>query len=142
MPKIVWSKRYKINVDKLDDQHRHMAELVNVMNDKIEALDDRDAIVKGFKHLIKYTKGHFVTEETLMKKHGFPDRKKHRKEHKELVNLLLDIERQFRGKSKSFSNFDYDLAKDWLVIYTDWFAVHLVHSDKALGSFLIKKGIK
>ncbi len=77
-----------------------------------------------------------------MKEHGYPRYKKHKKEHKHLINLLRDIERQFRRESRSFSDFDYELAKDWLVIHTDWFAVHLSHSDKELGSFLHKKGIK
>ena len=35
MPKIVWSKRYSVNVKKLDNQHRHIAELVNAVNDRM-----------------------------------------------------------------------------------------------------------
>ena len=141
MPKIVWSKRYRVNVKKLDNQHQHIAELVNAINDRIKARDDSKGIVTGFTELIDFTKNHFETEETLMKKTDFPDRKKHRKEHKELVNLLSDVRKQFKREAKSFGDFDYDVAKDWLAIHADWFSVHLVHSDRDFGAFLNKKGI-
>jgi len=142
MPNIVWSERYSVKVKKLDKQHMRMAELINTINSSINSKEHRDKVIEGFKELIKYTGDHFSAEEALMKKHGYPNYKKHKKEHKNLINLLNDIERQFKRESKSFSNFDYDLAKDWLVIHTDWFAVHLSHSDKDLGYFLYDKGIK
>ena len=142
MPNIVWNERYSVKVKKLDKQHMRMAELVNTTNDRINSKADRDSVIEGFKELIKYTGDHFSAEEALMKKHGYPGYKKHKKEHKDLINLLRDIDRQFKRESESFSNFDYDLAKDWLVIHTDWFAVHLSQSDTDLGSFLHKKGVK
>lgn len=142
MRNIVWSERYSVKVKKLDKQHIRMAELVNTINDNINSQEDRDRVIESFTELIKYTRDHFSAEETLMKKHGYPSYEKHKKEHENLTNLLRDIERKFQRESKSFSNFDYDLAKDWLVIHTDWFTVHLSHSDKDLGSFLHKKGIK
>jgi hemerythrin len=142
MPNIVWSERYSVKVKKLDKQHMRMAELVNTLNDSINSQENRNSVIEGFTELIKYTGDHFSAEEALMKEHGYPSYKKHKKEHKNLINLLRDIRRQFKKESKSFSDFDYDLAKDWLVIHADWFAVHLSHSDKELGSFLHKKGIK
>jgi hemerythrin len=141
MPKIVWGKRYSINVKELDEQHRRIAELVNSMNDRIKAHDDSEGLLEGFAELIKFTKGHFAAEEALMKELGYPDFKKHKKEHKELINLLLDIKKRFRRETKSFADFDYDVAKDWLVIHGDWFSVHIIHSDKSFGTFLNKKGI-
>jgi len=142
MSRIVWGKRYSVKVANLDDQHRRMAELVNEMNDAINENGEREKILEGFKTLIEYTGGHFAAEEALMKKHDYPDLKKHKKEHKDLINLLREIKKQFERESKSFSDFDYDLAKDWLVIHSDWLTVHLTHSDKDLGSFLNAKGIK
>jgi len=141
MPKIVWSKRYRVNVKKLDKQHLHIAELVNAVNDKIKARADSKEIVTGFTELIDFTKSHFETEEALMKKLDYPDRKRHRKEHKELVNLLSDVRKQFKREAKALGDFDYDVAKDWLAIHSDWFSVHLVHSDKDFGAFLNTKGI-
>lgn len=141
MPKIVWSKRYSVNVKKLDNQHRHIADLVNGINDRIKAREDSKGIVSGFTELIEFTKDHFDTEEALMKKMDFPEAKKHKKEHKELVNLLRDVRKQFKREAKSLGDFDYDVARDWLAIHTDWFSVHLAHSDKDFGAFLNKKGI-
>ena len=142
MPKIVWSKRYRVNVTKLDNQHRRIADLINGINDRIQAREDSEGIVGGFTELIDFTKDHFATEEALMKKLGYPDLKKHRKEHKELVNLLRDVRKQFKREAKSLGDFDYDVAKHWLTIHADWFSVHLVHSDKDFGAFLNKKGIE
>lgn len=141
MPKIVWSKRYSVNVKDLDDQHRRIAELVNGVNDRIKSREESKGIVTGFTELIDFTKAHFEAEEALMKKTDFPDRKKHRREHKELVNLLRDVRKQFKREAKSLGDFDYDVAKDWLAIHQDWFSVHLAHSDKDFGAFLNKKGI-
>jgi hemerythrin len=141
MPKLVWNKRYSVNVKKLDKQHRHIAELVNGINDRIKARDESKEIVEGFTELIELTKGHFETEEALMKKMGFSDYKRHRKEHKELVNLLRDVRKQFRREAETLGDFDYDVAKDWLAIHADWFSVHLAHSDRSFGTFLNEKGI-
>jgi hemerythrin len=76
-----------------------------------------------------------------MKKLDYPGRKKHKKEHAELINLLKDVRRQFKREAKSLGDFNYDLAKDWLAMHSDWFSVHLVHSDRDFGAFLNKKGI-
>jgi len=141
MPKIIWNKRYNVNVKKLDGQHRRIAELVNSMNDRIKAKDDSKGIVEGFTDLIEFTEGHFKAEEALMKELGYPDYKRHKKEHKDLTNLLSDIKKQFRRQPKAFVDFDYDVAKAWLVIHNDRFSVHLIHSDKGFGAFLNKKGI-
>jgi hemerythrin-like metal-binding protein len=141
MPKIVWSKRYSVNVKKLDDQHRRIAELVNAINARIKAREDSEGIVEGFTDLIAFTQGHFESEEVLMKRLDYPELKRHKKEHKELVNLLCDVRKQFKRETKSLGDFDYDVARDWLAIHSDWFSVHLVHSDKDFGEFLNKKGI-
>ncbi len=141
MPKIVWSKRYSVNVKKLDNQHRHIAELVNAVNDRIKVREESGVLVDGFTELIELTKGHFDTEEALMKKLEYPDLKKHKKEHEELVNLLRDVRKQFKREAKALGDFDYDVAKDWLAIHSDWFSVHLAHSDRDFGRFLNKKGI-
>ena len=141
MPKIVWSKRYSVNVKKLDNQHRRISELVNTINERIKAHEDGEGIVVGFTELIEFAKDHFATEEDLMKKLDYPDRKKHKKEHKELVNLLRDVRKQFKREAKSLGDFDYDVAGHWLAIHEDWFSVHLVHSDRDFGAFLNAKGI-
>jgi hemerythrin len=141
MPKIVWSKRYSVNVKELDMQHRHIADLVNLVNDRIKAREASKDLVDGFSELIEFTKGHFDAEEALMNKLKYPDLKKHRKEHKELVNLLRDVRKQFKREAKSLGDFDYDVAKDWLAIHSDWFSVHLAHSDRDFGAFLNDKGM-
>lgn len=142
MPNIVWNKRYSVNVKKLDNQHRHIAEQVNAVNDRINAREESGVLVDGFSELIELTKGHFHAEESLMKKLDYPDLKKHKKEHKELVNLLRDVRKQFRREAESLGDFDYDVAIDWLAIHSDWFSVHLAHSDREFGRFLNKKGIE
>jgi hemerythrin-like metal-binding protein len=141
MPKIVWGKRYRVNVKKLDEQHQRIAELVNEINDRIKEKEGAKGIVTGFTELIDYAEDHFATEEGLMKKLDYPDRKRHKKEHTELVNLLKDVRKQFKREAKSLGDFNYDVAKDWLAMHSDWFSVHLVHSDRDFGAFLNKKGI-
>ncbi len=141
MSPIVWNKRYDVNVRELDEQHKQLAEFVNVMNDAVKAREDRATILKGIADLIEHARLHFSTEESLMQQYGYPDYDKHKQEHKDLLNLLSDIKGKFVKRSHSFADFDYDLADNWLVIHTDWFSVHITHSDRDLGVFLNERNI-
>lgn len=100
----------------------------------MEARVDKKELEVLLIKLVKFTRMHFSTEEQLMKKYDYPERKKHQKEHKILLrhldNLVTVVS---NGKYPTFYS-DYDVSSDWAMI-------HILEYDKHLGAFLNSRNI-
>lgn len=134
MPTVTWIDEYNINVEEIDLQHKRLLELVNNLHASVEACIDKDALKEMLIELVEFTREHFETEEKLMREHGYPQFKKHHKEHKVLLKHMNELVRMVsKGKSPTFYS-DYDVS-------TDWALVHIAEQDKQMGEFLNSKGI-
>ena len=134
MPIVTWSDSYSVNVEEIDEQHRKLLDLVNGLHAAVESSADKDELTDMLGDLVEFTRMHFSTEEKLMKKHGFPELKKHHKEHKLLLRYLVDLVDGVSGGKKLRFYSDYDVS-------TDWALIHIIECDKKLGAFLNSKGV-
>ncbi|MBF0471385.1 MAG: hemerythrin family protein, partial [Gammaproteobacteria bacterium] len=86
------------------------------------------------KELVDFTRIHFATEDHLMKTHHYPDHKKHRKEHRLLLEHMDALLRSVtRGKQPHFYS-DYDVSSDWAI-------AHIIDFDHDLGEYLNSVGV-
>lgn len=129
MPIVTWSEEYNVNVEKIDNQHRHLLQLVNDLHAAVEACIDKQKLKKMLIELTEFTRKHFAAEEQMMKKYNYPEKNEHKKEHKMLLRHLGDLVTAVsKGKYPTFYS-DYDVS-------TDWALVHIEEYDKPLGIFL------
>jgi len=66
----VWSDKFSVGLSGVDDQHRHLVELINELGRLSADATDRHRLPGLLKELVDYTAYHFTTEEALMQAEG------------------------------------------------------------------------
>lgn len=90
-PKTIGSEMiYKLSIDNgvIDDDHRHLVELINNFIIGTAENVDNVYLVKTLSALSEYTVNHFAREETLQKSVGFPFANAHHQAHQNLISTL------------------------------------------------------
>lgn len=129
-----WHERYNVKVERFNEEHKHLFEIVKKLYVAIENKDDRIALALIINDLIRYSKEHFTEEETCLMEAQFPNFEQHKREH-----------RLFIQKIEQFAS-DYNYGKhllhfDILMFLKNWVLQHIMVSDKQYGDFLNAKGI-
>jgi len=119
----------------IDDQHKKLIEIANLLSDSMGAGKGKDVLDKIFTELVAYTQYHFSTEEKLMTRIGYSASAKHKDEHKALVAAVADL------KKKHDKGEDV-LTAQVMTFLRDWLTKHILNSDKAFGRELNSKGVK
>ena len=118
-----WKADYETEVREIDLQHRFFMDLINRMHEELQASADLDYRDRLFQELSNYARFHFISEENLMFKFGYPDLERHRQMHRHLIDEL-----SWRAQEKS-----YEAIFEFLV---RWFVAHTVDEDARIGRFL------
>src|SRR5208283_4095073 len=85
-PKLIaWSGRYSVGISRIDTQHQRLVDLINELHAAMLAGEGDSALAKILDGLAGYAVSHFATEETLMKKFGYPGYEQHKAEHDKLA---------------------------------------------------------
>ena len=134
MAALPWREEYRINVSKIDDQHRELADRVAQLHMVLDSDKGYSDIEQVLDELISFTHLHFTTEEQLMIKHEYPEYPAHKKAHQLLLNQMLTLaDRLSENHAVGFAGAD-DISGDWVVN-------HLLEKDVPLGKFLNEKGV-
>ena len=134
MALMTWSEQLSVNIKQVDSQHMKLVELLNNFHDAMKVGKGREAMGKTFSELLDYTAHHFVTEEDIMKKHGYPAFPAHKREHEALTKKVADL-------SERFSRGEAIISADTMTFLKDWLYDHIMGSDKKYAPFLNSKGV-
>lgn len=87
MEKKTWQDTYKLNDEKVDQQHKYLFELAE------QALQarNRDAAINCAMNLFKLMREHFRDEEALMKQSLYPALNEHVAAHNQLLEILVKM---------------------------------------------------
>ena len=66
MPLITWTDNLSVNHTEIDNQHKKLVDLINILFDAMKAGKGTDVLNKIFAELTSYTIYHFTYEEKLM----------------------------------------------------------------------------
>jgi diguanylate cyclase (GGDEF)-like protein/hemerythrin-like metal-binding protein len=127
---LAWSAAHAIGIKEIDDQHMHMAELIDQLSAALNDDCDSHTILANLSELTQFAAFHFATEERLMEQHQVEGLVPHREEHR---RLLHDI-----GNLKV----DEDVASISLILryLQEWLLRHVDGMDRQLGKALMAKG--
>ena len=125
MKDLIWDNTLSVEVEEIDDDHRKLVELFNMLNHSVSEKDAPDYIEAVLEELISCTAWHFSHEERLMLKYGYEGIAEHRKEHQQLIESARALQQQ----GKSISSEDIEFLEHWLT-------GHILGVDMELGSFL------
>lgn len=130
LPPLAWSTAHAVGIKEIDDQHVHLAGLIDRLSAALRDGLDGDAIPSSLNELVSFTAFHFATEERLMEQHEIADLARHRAEHRSLLHDIQNL--QVDGDVTSIS-----LILRYL---QEWLLRHVDGLDRQLGQTLIALG--
>ena len=134
MPLFQWSQNLSVNIKEIDNQHKKLVELINLLHDSMKSGKGKDVMGKILTDLTNYTVYHFGTEEKLFQQYGYSEYSKHKKEHDDLTKQVLEIKAKFESGNTSITIEVMNFLKDWL-------SKHILYTDKRYSGFLNAKGV-
>jgi hemerythrin len=126
---LVWDKSLSVDVAEVDEDHRRLVELFNLLCRSVEQGDATDYLEALLDELISCTVWHFKHEERLMLKYGYDGLADHRAEHQGLVDSVVDLQQKFLQGGRSLSAEDVEYLEHWLT-------GHILSTDMQMGAFL------
>lgn len=135
MPLMTWNPKMSVGIASIDEQHKKLVGMLNDLYDGIAANHAKEKLAVVLDGLIAYTANHFKYEERFFAQTGYPDTAAHVKEHQDLTNQVLDVQRRFKaGEAGTLSMEVLNFLKQWLVN-------HIQGSDKRYAPHLNAKGV-
>ncbi|CAK0751502.1 Bacteriohemerythrin [Azospirillaceae bacterium] len=116
MPLVHWSEGISVGVTVLDDDHKHLIDLINQLYDAMQAGREMEVLEGIFNELSNYTQTHFAREEQMMEARKFPGLAAHKIQHVELTTRVQQFYKKFQsGEAPSLSLELLALFKTWLI---------------------------
>lgn len=129
MKDLVWNSTLSVQVEEIDEDHRKLVDLFNILNHSVAEGDATDYIEAVLEELISCTVWHFRHEERLMVKYGYEGILEHKTEHQELIESAKTLQQKFQQKGKQVSSEDIEFLEHWLT-------EHIFVADMEMGSYL------
>ncbi len=131
MKDLIWSKTLSVDVKEIDEDHRRLVELLNILNHSVVEGDATNYIEAVLEELISCTVWHFRHEERLMLKYGYEGFMEHKTEHQELIDSAKALQQRFLQDGKLLVSKDIEFLEHWLT-------EHILIADMELGAYLVK----
>jgi len=129
---IVWEDKYSIGNSEIDEQHKKLLELINILDACINLPDvSKLSLYKDtLDKLVDYINFHFSSEEKYMREINYPEYEFHRKAHYTFVKKVM------QSVKYDFSEKDKDIEikyRELLVFLKNWLVMHILIVDKKIG---------
>ncbi len=131
MKNIIWDETLSVEVDEIDEDHRRLVDLFNILSHSVAEGDATDYIEAVLEELISCTIWHFRHEERLMLKYKYKGFVEHKAEHHDLIDSVKELQQKFHKENKLLTNEDIEFLADWLT-------EHILGQDMKLGFYLMR----
>lgn len=137
-----WRDEWQLDVGFMDEDHHHMAVLLNRIARDYAAgpvsygipQPDAAPLADALTELADQTRVHFRREEEAMRVDAYPGLAEHTSEHNQLLAELSLMIRELRDSgTERLDQVHLDALKDWLV-------GHVLEQDRAFADFLKSTG--
>ena len=110
-----WTSELELGFEEIDRQHQELVRLTNLLHEELCCpIPRREAIGEVLEGLVDYTHNHFIVEEVLFQRHGYPETAAHQAEHNGFTARAMDLLTRFEdGEEVSLEAME--LLKGWLV---------------------------
>lgn len=129
MPFMPWTPELELGLAAIDDQHRQLVAMTNALHDELSrAAPGRDAVGRILEGLVDYTHNHFIVEEVLFQRHGYPETPAHQAEHNGFTAKATDLLMRFEDGE--------EVSAEAMTFLKDWLVHHICKVDRAYLPFL------
>jgi len=129
-----WKSEYEVGIEDIDFQHHFFLNLINRLSSELSGTDDVQYQNALISELNAYARFHFISEENMMFRFGFPRYTDHKNLHLELIDQLSSRANML---AIAHSNAESVHIIDFLV---DWFLTHTNTIDRDFAAYILKKG--
>lgn len=129
MKDIVWGKILSVGVDEIDEDHRKLVGIFNILNHAVQEGESPEYLAAALEELINCTVWHFSHEERLMLKHRYPEMAEHKAEHGDLIQSAQKLQQELLNADKA-------VADEHIVFLERWLTEHILTADGRLGAYL------
>lgn len=131
MKKIIWDESLSVDGGEIDEEHRRLIDLFNILSRSVTEGDAADYIEAVLEELISCTIWHFRHEERLMLMYKYDATEVHKDEHNDLIDSVRELQQKFHEENKLLT----DEAVEYLA---NWLTGHILGQDMRLGFYLTK----
>ncbi len=129
MKDLVWDHLLSVGVDEIDEDHRKLLNIFNVLNHSVTEGESSDYLAAVLEELINCTVWHFSHEERLMLKYAYEGIEEHKALHQELIESAKKLQQEILQAGKPVADEDIEFLEHWLT-------EHILTADMRLGSYL------
>jgi hemerythrin len=129
---IVWDNILSIGVDEIDEDHRKLIHIFNILNHAVAEKESAEYLAACLDELIYCTVWHFSHEERLMLKYRYPEAEAHKTEHRDLIQSAKELQ-------QAILQADKPIAEEQLRFLERWLSEHILTADGRLGEYLCEK---
>ncbi len=130
-----WHEEYRVNVLRLDIQHRRLFEQANAILDAADGKATNAEMVSLIESMGEYARYHFGDEEAMLLRHGFPEVEGHRARHDGLLHQLDALSHRVAERGV--------LSEDELLPFLqEWLISHIMNEDRRYTAFLNAHGVE
>ena len=131
--RVDWKDEYSVGIESIDTQHKKLINLINMLQTTVDYATGEEFERECLAAVVDYTKTHFVYEEGLMSKYGYPDFEAHKAQHQKMIDRVNDFLAEYEKHPESTMKDTLDFLKKWLVR-------HINGTDKQYSEFLLSNG--
>lgn len=124
-----WAKDMVIDHGPIDEDHRQLVEMVNVLHTATSEGRGIEVVDDVLHKVIDYTLGHLQREEALMASIRYPQLEQHKRQHQQFADELNALKRKFEGGSIT-------VASQLSLVLREWLSLHIRRSDKEIAPYL------
>jgi len=123
-----WSDSMSVGVTLMDEDHKTIITLINLLHENIHSKKDTKNISSIINVLVNYTIFHFEREEKIMQSANYPNLELHQKKHASLKDEVRNIAELY----DEGQNLDQDKL---LTFLKDWLNNHILKEDMQYRTF-------
>lgn len=129
-----WNSEYELGVPAMDADHRDLMQMCNQFLTLVAGQESPSRLADSLDRLILRTQAHFLAEERMLDRHGYPALAIHKTEHQRLIRDAQGLSARLRSDQG-----ERDLASiiaetsDFL---QSWLLEHIRANDRPYKPFL------
>ena len=122
----------KVGEKTVDAEHDLQMQLLDSLAQALEKGDDFSAAKHVLEQFIEFSDMHFLSEQLVMRLHGYPGYEPHLEEHTRLMKKVREIR-------SSVNNGEARIGFQLVQQLREWLLTHIAIEDVAFGEFLKSK---
>jgi len=134
MSLVTWDQSYSVKVERCDEEHRKLFDLLNALHDAMSLGKGRTVLQQIVDELGNYSQAHFQAEEALMQRANYPSLPGHRVEHQRFIARVGEFQKQLAAGTGN--------AVAVLEFLKDWLTKHIKKVDQNYSAHLNANGIR